>query len=85
MFPHDYSVTMTLNENDQCINFCFHFKYTKGYYVQVTRLFRQKTFLLHNKVHRGKRVSTLRTKLCAQAGSACKTPALLRMVMSSLF
>lgn len=86
-FPHDsyHSVTVTLNENHQCMNFCFHFKYTKGYYVQVTHLFRQKTFLLHNKVHRGKGVSTLRTKLCAQAGSACRTPALLCMVMPSLF
>lgn len=72
-------------KNDQCINFCFHFKHAKGHDVQITHLFRQTTSLLHNKVHRGKGVSTLRTELCAQEGSACKTPALLCMVISSLF
>lgn len=87
VFAHDgyHPVTMTLNKNDQWINFCFHFKHAKGYYVQITHLFRQTTSLLHNNVHREKGVSTLRTELCAQAGSACKTPSLLCMVISSLF
>lgn len=86
VFPHDgyHSVTMTLNYNDQCINFCFHFKHAKGYYVQITHLFSETTSPLHNKDHRGKGASTLRTELCAQAGSACKSPALLCRVMSSL-
>lgn len=30
------AVTRTLNKNDQCISFCFHFKDTKGCYLQIT-------------------------------------------------
>lgn len=72
-----------LNKNDHCLHFCFHFQH-KTCYSQTAHLFRQ-TPPLHSKVHRGKGISALRAELCAQAGTACITPAFLCVVISSLF